>query len=999
MSCRRTLARIGSQGSNNRQAFREKNMRCALRLLAALASPIVLWLGPGAAVVAGPGYWTGNGPDGGSVYDVLYHPTAPSIVYASTRGGLFRSLDGGGSWQRIERGLSGGVSWNAQLILDRESPATLWAVDIAGRLFRSSDGGDNWAPTGWSAPTGQWVQALADGAGSSGRLFAALSDGSVLRSDDGGVSFAATGFGVPSPVRELRLFTDPVRPNALVAGATYSSSGPGPSTPALLRSLNDGATWSTLLQPPGYTGFTPVQFSAGPGSRLYAAIDGQLWRSVDDGASWTQPGQAVEQVRAHPTLADTVFLGQRLTDGNANLRRSSDGGLSASPLANGLFPNPGYGATAAVNRIVLHPSYPAVPQLFVASQDGGLYRSNDDGATFSTAQVGLSGINVRALAVLPNPAFSGSGNRVLFAGYGDAFYASPGLFWSSSSGNTWAPRNNGLRGYQIRGMAIDRTTVGSGSAALASTVLYASGRSAPNPLIRNSGLYKSTDGGANWVNLSGGLPTTGSPPSTNLGTVRSIVLDPRSCASPPPTGPCTSGPLQTVYATATGFRQPGMSGGVPVTAVSHRVIKSTDAGAKWTSADAGLPVQYPPGGGAPSAEVIPVPLVVDPVNPLVLYVGTFASTSTDPALGAPNIPSGVFKSTDGGASWVHMSAGLPRYPGTTDTAFDVLALAIHPSVPTTLWATAVNLFDQVNPRRGYVYKSVDGGLSWSNSSTGLNTDVDLRALTVDAGNPNVLYAAGAGTVANPGSVFKSEDGGATWRSLSIGLPADAALALSIDPFDPAILYAGTNSAVWQIQQLPDADADGAPDALEDAAPNGGDGNADGIRDALQSQVGSAQPRTAARGVPAQPFTISVISGSDAGCQRINDVQGVAAADNGIDTRGPGQAWAYPLELVRFELRGCSAAVVELRFHAPVIDFSSPAWAMRMYGPSQPGLAASIGWHDLSSLATRSGPRTWRLDLRANAFGSYRPSEDAILFMGGPAFFDERVFSNGFEAAN
>lgn len=69
----------------------------------------------------------------------------------------------------------------------------------------------------------------------------------------------------------------------------------------------------------------------------------------------------------------------------------------------------------------------------------------------------------------------------------------------------------------------------------------------------------------------------------------------------------------------------------------------------------------------------------------------------------------------------------------------------------------------------------------------------------------------------------------------------------------------------------------------------------------------------------------------------------------------------------------------------------------MYGPSQPGNDASMGWYDLSSRAQRIDARTWRVSLQANAFGSYRPSDSAILFVGGPAFFATGVFGNGFEA--
>lgn len=974
----------------------------------------LLAIGLAAPCAAGPGVWTGSGPDGGSIYDVEIHPTSPALVYASTRGGIYRSVDGASTWQRIENGFGAGSLGDVRLTLDRDAPSGLWAVNYGGRLFRSGDGGDNWTPTGWSSAA--TVEAIADVPGASGQLYVLERDGRLLRSTDNGSSFATLSLTLPAqPLSEARLFTDPARPLELVVAVAYQTDGGDPATRvALHRSVDGGASFAPLLTLPVDPAYFGVDYSRGPGSRLYAAANGQLWRSDDDGASWLATALAAERVRAHPSVADTVWLGQSLQNGSGNLRRSTDGGATAVDITTGLSPNPGYGSTAAVSEIVLHPQYPAVPRLFVAAIDGGLYVSDNDGLSFSTAQQGLAGINVRALAVLPNPAFSGTANRRIYAGYGDAFNAALPLHWSVNSGASWTGRSAGLRGLQVRSLAIDPTTVGNSAGALASTVIYAGGRSAQTPTLRNAGLYKSTDGGNSWASIEAGLPTSGTPATSFLGTVRQITLDPRSCASPPVSGACTSGPLQTLYATSNGFSISVVGvDGVRRQQLSHRVIKSSNAGGLWANAESGLPLQYGPVQGTPpnqfqnlSSIAVPVPLVLNPQNPQIGYVGTFLNTTDDLAVTPPTIASGVFKTVDGGATWTHASAGLPTYPGSSVAAFDVLALAIHPTNPDILWATAVNLRDSVNPRQGFVYKTTNGGLSWSNSSTGLSTDVDIRALVVDAGNPNVLYAAGAGTLSNPGSVFKSEDGGASWRSLSVGLPADAALALHVDPFNPTLLYAGTNAAVWQIEQVPDADGDGAPDQVEGNAPNGGDGNGDGQADAQQSQVGSAIAMLAARAgdgkqaLVAGSFTATVVSGTGAGCQRLNDVQGVVAARNGRDWlpggEGLGRFHAYPQDLVRFELRECSAAVVDIRFHAPGLDFRGSDWSWRMYGPSEPGNDATMGWHDLSARAQRIDPRTWRVSLEANAYGSYRPSESAILFVGGPAYFATGIFASGFE---
>lgn len=979
----------------------------------------VLFIAPEAEVRAGPGYWSGTGPFGGPVYAVEVHPNTPSIVYAATRGGLHRSVDSAATWQRIENGIGVGGSTNTLLVLDRESPSQLWTVNFGSRLFRSADGGDNWTPTGWNAPVGTRVVAMADIAGGSGGLVLSLSDGQLLRSTDSGSSFSALPLALPVGSSVGTLWTDTDHPAVIVAGIEHRDAAVSDPASAIVlwRSIDDGSSWAPLLDRGAIGSSFRTSYDAGPGLRRYASVDGSVWRSDDDGTNWTSTGVIASRVVAHPTIADTVFL-HTVTAGGIvpSLAQSTDGGVTALPMQTGLTPNPSYGGSASVVALTLHPDFPTVPRMYVATQDAGLYLSTNGGASFVSAHEGIAAVNVRALAVLPNPAFSGLANRRLYVGQSDAFTPSPALFGSTNAGLSFTTATNGLQALHLRSLVIDPTTVGTTPGGLASTVIYAGGRSLTTPPDqRRAGLYKSTDGGASWSSLGAGLPETGVPPASFLGTVRQILLDPRSCASPPASGACLNGPLQTVFATSNGHSEFIVGGdGVRRQSFSHRIVRSANAGALWTDSDAGLPapVYGPVTGTAPDLfaplleYVVPVPIAMNATNTNVLYAGTFLNAFLDVGSAPASIPSGVFKSVDGGATWTHASSGLPRYPGSTDTAFDVLALAIHPTNSDIAWASAVNLQDFTNPRQGFVYKTIDGGATWTNASVGINTDADIRALLVDSGNPDTLYASGAGSLANPGLIYRSDDGGATWRSISVGLPADSALVLHLDPFNPTLLYAGTNASLWQIEQVPDADGDGAPDQVEGNAPNGGDGDGDGIADALQADVGSSivllrGPDGVERAV-AGSFTARVVNGTGPGCDRLSDVQGVVAARNGRDWVAGGESAGrfhlYPQDLVRFELRDCSAAAVDLRFHAPGIDFNAYGWTLRMFGPSVPGDESSVGWHDLSALATRVDARTWRVQLAAGAFGSYRPGTDAILFVGGPAFYDDRVFSNGFEAS-
>lgn len=139
---------------------------------------------------------------------------------------------------------------------------------------------------------------------------------------------------------------------------------------------------------------------------------------------------------------------------------------------------------------------------------------------------------------------------------------------------------------------------------------------------------------------------------------------------------------------------------------------------------------------------------------------------------------GLFKSTNGGTTWVSASDGL--------RGAAVVALAVDPSVDGTVYAAT---------RRG-VFTSSDGGASWHAANVGLPDRAYIDAVAVDATPPATVYAGGF-----PG-VFLSTDSGATWKPLNTGLGADpGVLSLVIDPIEPAVLYAGTFArGVWTLRR-------------------------------------------------------------------------------------------------------------------------------------------------------------------------------------------------------
>ena len=185
------------------------------------------------------------------------------------------------------------------------------------------------------------------------------------------------------------------------------------------------------------------------------------------------------------------------------------------------------------------------------------------------------------------------------------------------------------------------------------------------------------------------------------------------------------------------------------------VWKTTDAGRTWS------PIFDQEATGSTGA------LAVAPSDPRVLYLGT-GEAQQRPDL---SVGQGVYKSTDAGRTWTHL-------PQLRDTQ-QIGALVVHPSNPSRLFVAALGHPYGPNAERG-VFRSTDGGASFERV---LFKDENTGAvdITMDPDNPDILYAAlwqarqgpwENGDFRGSGSgLFKSIDGGTTWRQLTRGLPS------------------------------------------------------------------------------------------------------------------------------------------------------------------------------------------------------------------------------------
>ena len=138
---------------------------------------------------------------------------------------------------------------------------------------------------------------------------------------------------------------------------------------------------------------------------------------------------------------------------------------------------------------------------------------------------------------------------------------------------------------------------------------------------------------------------------------------------------------------------------------------------------------------------------------------------------------GVFKTTNGGASWTGASSGLPSVEFGS-----VVALAIDPQTPTTAYAGTF----------GSVFKTTDGGMTWSAANSALPCCYVATALIVDPRNPSTIYG-----TALAGTVIKSTDGGASWSAARPPVTAFCCGSLTIDLQSPNVVYLGGAYGVFK----------------------------------------------------------------------------------------------------------------------------------------------------------------------------------------------------------
>jgi photosystem II stability/assembly factor-like uncharacterized protein len=604
-------------------------------------------------------------------------------------------------------------------------------------------------------------------------IYVAAAGGGVWKTIDGGTSWTQLTDS-QSTLSMGAITIAPTTPNVIYAGtgeannSLDSNFGRG-----ILKSTDGGTTWTLLTGPSNaFNRLTTSEIAVDPTNAdvAYAAMAANfgnnvlfgsntgIWKTTDGGVTWTNTTTAItaalpwSSIQIDPSAPNTLYaaVGDIFGSAQNGVYKSTDGGTTWSPLAGA--PN-----GTASGRIVVAVSKSNPQVLYVSSSSsnsatfGALYKlmlSTDGGATFTDLTGGtpdyMGGQGWYDTTLIVDPTDS----NIIYAG-GAA--GTNSLIRSIDGGSSWTDitgtaQNNGphadhhAAAFDANGKYLDGNDGGTYRLDNPSSVLWTQLNGnlntiqfegiALHPTDPNIALGGSQDNGTSkfsgdlgWTLVEGG----------DGGFVKYSQTD-----------------TNRVY-----HQAPILSFGT-----SGFFRRSDDDGTTWISKVNGITDNDNTG----NLQNFYAPFVVDPGNgDRVLY-------------GARH----VWETTNGGDSW--SALGNPPNPNA-----NVDAIGLASSNPDTIYASA----------GGNIYVTFDHGATWNQQNLpGAASGQTVQDLEVDPSNDQAAYAVVNHFTGGAGNVFRTTDGGLTWTNISGNLADLPVWSLQFDPATPSTLYIGRDDGVY-----------------------------------------------------------------------------------------------------------------------------------------------------------------------------------------------------------
>lgn len=305
-----------------------------------------------------------------SIVSIALHPSNANILYVATNDAVYKSRDGGGTWERFPSFSARRVT---TLAIDPVLPAAIYAGTMGDAVYKSPDGGQHWLPHNVGLKEHvSFINQFVFHPAASEQIYVATTVGAFY-SKDAGREWVERMNGMKEVHIVTSMAINPKEPAVLYGGTTGGvyRSDDGAAT---WRKINNGLIPETELMAAMALGVNAIEIDRTNSDVVYAGTTKGLFRTKDKGETWDRIGQSladpfISSLLLHPTEPSVLYVG-----GPAGVWKSVDSGQSWKAVNQGI-------ATLNIRALAMDAKNSQL--LYAGTNGSGLYRSIDAGATWA----------------------------------------------------------------------------------------------------------------------------------------------------------------------------------------------------------------------------------------------------------------------------------------------------------------------------------------------------------------------------------------------------------------------------------------------------------------------------------------------------------------------------------------------------------------------------------------------------------------------------------------